>query len=217
MLTKSNNHGWQIAGTVALLGFLILAVSVHLHASWLTAIDQPIQQAVRPLASAQRTHFFAALAMLGTPMANGLFSLIIMGYFAWRREWFTTAWLIVVQLGIGFWTYLGKYLLHRARPLGKLVAQGGFSFPSGHTTGTATLVLILLFVVVPLFKNWEVQLLVSLLSVIWLGMMGFDRIYLFVHYPTDVLAGLCLAIAWWALARWGYLRWAPQPVTDTVN
>ena len=210
MLTKSSNHGWLIAGIVALLIFLSLAVGVGLHAGWLTAIDQPIQQAVRPLASPQRTHFFAMLAAFGTPVANLLVSLLIMGYFAWHRDWFTTGWLVIVQVGIGGWTYLGKYLLHRARPIGKLVAQGGFSFPSGHTTGTATLVLILLFVVIPLFKNWEVQLLLSLVSVIWLGMMGFDRIYLFVHYPTDVLGGLCLAIAWWAVARWGYLRWAPQ-------
>jgi undecaprenyl-diphosphatase len=65
-----------------------------------------------------------------------------------------------------------------------IVPQDAFSFPSGHTAGA--------FVVATMVSScWPVSLIPLIL---WALLVGFSRIYLRVHYPTDVVAGACLGI-----------------------
>ncbi|WP_054725756.1 phosphatase PAP2 family protein [Paucilactobacillus hokkaidonensis] len=94
--------------------------------------------------------------------------------------------------------------MQRPRPIGQLVKDTGFSYPSGHTFSTAILILTILFIIVPLLEDQEVQLLVSLLAIIWIIIIAFSRIYLRNHFPTDVLAGLLLAVSWWEIMRAAY-------------
>lgn len=195
--------GWWGLCLVSLAGFFVLSIGVATNAAWLHMLDQPLQQLAENVRTVNRTTWFSHLAFWGTPMINLLICVVIgvgLWFIGHRSEVGQLIWL---ELGINLLTYLGKHFFQRSRPLGKLVAQGGFSFPSGHTTSTLMMVLIVLFYVVPLLKNQEWQLVVGLVSLIWFGMIGFDRIYLFVHYPTDVLGGSCLALFWLACVKLG--------------
>ena len=87
-----------------------------------------------------------------------------------------------------------KEILQRPRPEEALhlIRQGGFSFPSGHAmTGLVFYGLVLYFFLSSI-KNSSTRGVLLAVGVIYIFSIGFSRIYLGVHYPSDVLAGWCL-------------------------
>lgn len=95
----------------------------------------------------------------------------------------------------------------RARP--DLVPHGVYvysgSFPSGHSTLSAATYLTLAMLVASLETRRRTKALAYSLAGLVLVAVGFSRVYLGVHWPSDVLAGWCLG-AVWALAGWMALR-----------
>lgn len=197
---QANRFWWGVA-MLTWLSFLILAMGVHFHASWIGDVDAWGQQLSIGVRQPSRTIFFKWFALLGTPSANTIICLLISLILWLRHHRFEAGWVLTAQVGINALMAIFKMIMQRPRPLGKLVAQAGYSFPSGHTTSTATMVLVILLIVIPLCHSASVRFLLGLVGLFWLAMMGFDRIYLFVHYPSDVLAGLCLSLGWWSVLR----------------
>jgi len=98
-----------------------------------------------------------------------------------------------------------------ARPRPDLAPHGSFvysaSFPSGHSALSAALFLTLAMLIASLEPNRATKGLVYVLAMGLVLAIGFSRVYLAVHWPSDVLAGWCLGAAW-ALAAWlVLLRW----------
>ena len=96
-----------------------------------------------------------------------------------------------------------KVLFGRARP--DLVSQEVFvhsaSFPSGHTGMATTLFLMLAVLASSYGLSRRGRTLVYSVAILLAGLVGFSRVYLGVHWPSDVLAGWCLG-AFWATAGW---------------
>lgn len=101
----------------------------------------------------------------------------------------------------------GKVFYDRPRP--DLVPHGAFvysaSFPSGHSTLAAATYLTLAMLIASLETRRRTKALAYGLAVALVIAVGFSRVYLGVHWPSDVLAGWCLGGAW-ALAAWIALR-----------
>ncbi|MFO0554882.1 MAG: phosphatase PAP2 family protein [Polyangiaceae bacterium] len=72
----------------------------------------------------------------------------------------------------------------------------GYSFPSGHSMGTLVFVTLLLFIGFHRFRSPRTRLLMITVGAIWTLAMGLSRMYLGVHYATDVLAGFTAGLAW---------------------
>jgi undecaprenyl-diphosphatase len=102
---------------------------------------------------------------------------------------------------------ISKALYGRPRP--DLVPHGMYaysgSFPSGHSTLSAATFLTLAVLIASLEPRRRTKALVYGLAVTILAAVGASRVYLGVHYPSDVLAGWCLG-ATWALTAWMALR-----------
>jgi undecaprenyl-diphosphatase len=101
------------------------------------------------------------------------------------------------------------------RPRPDLVPHGSYvysaSFPSGHSTISAATFLTLAMLIASLEPKREVKALVYVLAMGMVLAIGFSRVYLGVHWPSDVLAGWCLGAAW-GLGAWSVLRWlSKQP------
>jgi len=114
-----------------------------------------------------------------------------------RRAWPTALWVSVAVLGIGPLTSLLKELFGRIRPD---FDEGGarldtLSYPSGHSSGIATLVVVALLLLWPLLsvrgRRWFLVLGVALVVLV-----GLTRMWLGVHFLSDVLGGWSLGAAW---------------------
>lgn len=94
-----------------------------------------------------------------------------------------------------------KQFFHRERPLVPLLqAAKGMSFPSGHSLMSATFYGLLIYLVWRNIANTTVRWLLTVSLVLLIFFIGLSRIYLRVHYPTDVIAGFSLGFVWLVLS-----------------
>ncbi len=117
------------------------------------------------------------------------------------------AWKIaVVSLTSSGFLFLVKYIVKRPRPDSPLVAALHYSFPSGHTFTSITFFGMVCYFAWNYLKNKTLRFIVLALSAVLVLLIGWSRIYLYVHYASDVLAGFCLGIMWLILADWFLLN-----------
>ena len=141
---------------------------------------------------------FALVTLIGTP-GSWIVVALVAAWLAWRREWLLFwAWL-AINLGGGAVQYMLKVSVHRTRPeyAARYLHGNSYSFPSGHTMDTTITYTMLAFVLARLFDlpaPRRVPLYVAAGALIVL--VGFSRIYLGVHYPSDVFGGFAAGMAW---------------------
>ncbi|MBD2768561.1 phosphatase PAP2 family protein [Hymenobacter sp. BT664] len=107
--------------------------------------------------------------------------------------------LVVAMLGGVLLNQLLKWYFGRPRPSNALLQSLGLSFPSGHAMLGMTFYGGLAWVLARYFgrRGWAVPLL------LWVGLIGLTRVYLHVHYATDVLAGFAGGAGWLVVCRAG--------------
>jgi undecaprenyl-diphosphatase len=97
---------------------------------------------------------------------------------------------------------IAKTLVHSARPLNGLVYDTGFSFPSGHTTASMVFCGLLAYLAWQHWKSTKAKTASIALSITIISIVSFDRIYLNVHWFSDVLGGCLLGLFWLAFILW---------------
>ena len=99
--------------------------------------------------------------------------------------------------------FLLKNLFGRERPLTPLLEEArGLSFPSGHALMSVTFYGLLIYIIWQTVKNEKLRLALSVALIFLILLIGFSRIYLRVHYTTDVIAGFCMGFLWLVLSIW---------------
>lgn len=132
-----------------------------------------------------------------------------------RRRWWL--WCGVIPLA-GAVEQLFKLLVARPRPRGV-----NWGFPSGHVTAVATFVVLMLYVLSRERVSPAVRLALLAVSIVLVGSVGYARIILNAHWPSDVLGGVFLgagcaaAAAWWDAAHPAKPSERRQAVSDTVR
>jgi undecaprenyl-diphosphatase len=125
--------------------------------------------------------------------------LLFLSFRAARRRWWLWSALMVLSSLIEHGV---KLMVGRPRPSGF-----SFGFPSGHTTAAATFAVILIYVASREPSSPASRLLIQVLAVLAMALVGWARIVLHAHWPTDVLGGFLLgagcaaAGAWWDSVR----------------
>lgn len=101
---------------------------------------------------------------------------------------------------------LCKTLIGSPRPLNEIIFETNFSFPSGHVTGAVVLLGVLVFVAWKHWKSIKIRVLTVAGYVSVTGIVGFDRIYLNVHWLSDVVGAVFLGAFWLLLAIYFFNR-----------
>ncbi|RFU66414.1 PAP2 family protein [Peribacillus saganii] len=97
-----------------------------------------------------------------------------------------------------------KRVFQRERPdIFPLIREHGFSFPSGHSMGAIVLYGTLAIIVIKIVKMRSYKVVAGAGAFFLIFMVGLSRIYLGVHYPSDVVAGFAAGAAWLILCRLG--------------
>lgn len=153
--------------------------------------------------------------MVGITNLGGVTGMIVLTGLAmtalWFRGQFRLVWFVFLSVGgAAFVNQLVKALFGRPRPelWAQIVDEPGFSFPSGHAMASMAFVLSLIVVLWPTKWRW-VSVVVG---GVFVCSIGLSRLYLGVHYPTDVLAGWLASMAW-VLAMLYFLRIKGRAVT----
>ena len=137
---------------------------------------------------------------LGSPVGAAVTAVVVGVALAWvRRSWLP---LLVFALGTGGISAINmtvKRLVSRDRPplATAVLDEQGFSFPSGHTVGTTVVWLLAAWMIGHwLLGRRAVQVAVWTGALLMIVMVGVTRVYLGVHFPSDVLAGWALGATW---------------------
>ena len=97
--------------------------------------------------------------------------------------------------------FLLKHLFGRERPLTPLLDEAkGLSFPSGHALMSVTFYGLIIYIIWQTVKNKKLRLALTIFMILLILLIGFSRIYLRVHYTTDVIAGFCMGFLWLVLS-----------------
>lgn len=183
--------------------FLIVAFANFFQWTWLNKIDTAIGQAIIQYRGQGLTTFFRYLTKMGNVGFSAmLIGIIVIVLFLMLKDKHISIWyLLTTAIGAGALNQIVKYLFQKDRPtVEHLIDQGGYSFPSGHAMGSIIIYGALLYIVFKLINNQVIKTLALVATVILVGLIGLSRVYLGVHFPSDIIGGYALGAAWLTLS-----------------
>jgi undecaprenyl-diphosphatase len=162
-------------------------------------IDNAAFQVIAPLISERNTRIAKFFSFLGT----GLFllpSYALIIIFLLRKKYAKYASMVsIIVVSSLLLGWLLKPVFHRSRPLQPLVTgAGGYSFPSGHALGGFIFSSILIFLIWKTKYNYYLKWIFTLIISAFGFSIGLSRIYLHVHFATDVIGSLFVTLAWFS-------------------
>jgi undecaprenyl-diphosphatase len=187
---------------VALITFILLAKNIFVGNTYV--FDAHAFVFIDAHVSNINTEVMEFFTFLGTHTFLIPANLLLIAWFLFvqKKKWWSIK-IPAVALSSLLLMFLLKLIFERPRPSDPLLAEAaGFSFPSGHALMSVTFYGLLLYILLQNIKNKGWQLCLSVLFISLILMIGFSRIYLRVHYASDVIAGFSVGIIWLILSLW---------------
>ncbi|HET9041415.1 MAG TPA: phosphatase PAP2 family protein [Gemmatimonadales bacterium] len=195
-----------VFGLASLAGLAVAVLAMFLF-GWLAdemlegetlALDLRVRAATHAIATPGLTHALRIVSLVGGPSVLAVLGAVLAAVFVWHRWWRGAIVLLVAMVGAGLLDTALKLAFRRTRPTPYFgyPLPDSYSFPSGHalfafcffTAGAALLA--------PRLQHPALRWLVMVVALVLVLAIGFSRIYLGVHYPSDVLAGYAVGLLW---------------------
>lgn len=188
------NYGKYIIVGIGIVIFGIIATLLLIDK--ITPFDNVIYNAIISLKSDSVTKFFKLITKLCNEKFIIIATLLIFIILLFKKKKIGFILTLNVLLCSGLNTVI-KHIFLRPRPVGlKLIKQGGYSFPSGHSMMAVAFFGILIYLVCRSKWKKSIKILLSSLLTVLILLIGISRIYLGVHFASDVLAGFAIALSY---------------------
>lgn len=183
---------------INILGLYLFAKMTEdvVNSELITKIDLWIYEHISNIYTPILTNIIIFISSINNIYQIIITSIIFLIFLIYKKMHKQIIFFVISMLGIGFLFVLFKELIKRERPISNLIEINGYSFPSGHAALSTTLA----FCVYLIFKD-KVRYKKSFLTVLifYPLLISFTRVYLHVHYLSDVIAGIGLGLIWVSL------------------
>lgn len=189
-MTKVKNDKMLIASLILLIIFIFF---VFLH-SYFNIIDDFVYSLVKPLISNDMTNIMQFITFFSDPIWCILLSCLMI--LLVKNKKISKSFLLNLIL-VFLLNYVLKILFSRNRPADiNLIVETGFSFPSGHAMMSLGIYGFLIYLLLLSDKNKISKIIGSASLILLIFLIGISRIYLGVHYATDVIAGFIISASY---------------------
>ncbi|TDG75180.1 phosphatase PAP2 family protein [Secundilactobacillus malefermentans] len=209
MQSNSLTTEWKVSGIrwlfaiISLLLFCIIAVAVSKHQYWISVFDSWIINHVRApeFNSYKQLGIFVTKTGNQTPAGILTFAIVVIASIFKNYRYATFLLVNVLLLG-GLGNSIIKEIVKRPRPdENPFLHLTSYSFPSGHSITAMLTFGTLILLIRHLIRSKKIQIPLIFVLCIWILIIGMSRIYVGVHYPSDVLAGFLLGYFFLTLSQ----------------
>jgi membrane-associated phospholipid phosphatase len=205
-LTPARRDKLKLSVLLLLLGLLMSIVVVLLMAKiheeiaqpFLERVDRTLMQAIHAHATPALTRLALTLSFIGSPLAL-VPGIALAALILWLTRLRRDAVLLVVAIsGAALIDTALKLHFRRIRPTvpWALVTEHSFSFPSGHSVGAVVLYGTVTYLIWSHLHDFAQRAAVIASALLMIAGIGTSRVYIGVHYPTDVAAGYLVGLLW---------------------
>jgi undecaprenyl-diphosphatase len=195
-------------GLYLLIGFVVLLLSAALFseiASDVTAnefivrFDLAVESAIHANTNPGLIQMMLIASLAGSQVII-IAAVVIGALFIWRHNWHDLLLLVIAVGGEELINLAFKSAFNRPRPVfsDPITLANGFSFPSGHAMGSMVFYGLIAYFLMRRSKPILDRILIVLIGLLIIAIIGFSRIYLGLHYPSDVVGGYSAGLAWLA-------------------
>jgi membrane-associated phospholipid phosphatase len=189
-----------------LLGAFLIAAAALFIFGWLAEemlegdtqrFDSFVRTAIHQHATPGLTRLMLGFSFLGSVATVSVLCLVLLSAFLCFRRVRLAALLGITMIGMAALDFSLKLAFHRPRPVAFFGSSpSSYSFPSGHAFGALCFYGVLAAISAARARGKAAKSCIWTGAVLLIGMIGLSRIYLGVHYPSDVIAGYCAGAVW---------------------
>lgn len=163
--------------------------------------DKAVLKKFQEIRSPELNQSMIDITALGSFSVIALFTCVIVTFLLVHRDWKGLQYIFIIVLGSSTIPVMLKNYFMRERPdaLARLTEVKSTSFPSGHSFGATVAYFSLAFLLSREVKEIKLEILYYSLAVLVVALVGTSRMYLGVHYPTDIVGGICSGLIWFSL------------------
>ena len=207
--TTTTKKPWYSVFTIEFLFvlLLLLALIIFIYAVRMVFItegsvfDENIFKAVASYTTPARTSFMNFITFLGKHTLLIPLNFLLIGFFIYKKhKWFAIR-IASLALSSVVLSFSLKAFFQRERPLMQLIGDvSGYSFPSGHALIGIVFYGLFIYIIWHEVKQKWLKIFLIVVLILLILLISFSRVYLRVHYPSDVIAGLAIGFIWLVLS-----------------
>lgn len=194
--------------------FVFVYIADEMVAEKENHLDTQIVTIVNQHQSPSATHLFETLTFFGSSSFLLPAYCILIGILLFEKRKKTALNIGIIGVSSTAILHLLKEIFKRHRPSDHLLAHvTGFSFPSGHSFSAFTFYALVIYLIWQTKLSVSIKVLFAIFFFSFAALIAFSRVYLHVHYPSDVVAGFCLSVIWLLLAFYFLRKKESSPAT----
>ena len=161
-------------------------------------VDQWMVNQILYFRSPLATHMMTIVTQFGGWKVITIGSIVIIVYLMFKKRMAQLLCYVAAILGGNFLCLILKMVIHRVRPISEtsLINAAGWSFPSGHSVMSVIFYGMITYLSVRYLRSWRPSVFMATVAGFVIVLIGLSRIYLQVHYLSDVIAGFAGGLFW---------------------